>query len=976
MKLDWPTRILVWCVATIVHGQELDLAGPAAALEGQHGLAKGLEMDYGPFVSYTINCRNRASNSTDNLAIKGIAIKLGSTNAATVCFDTDLVRFAAGWTGGFLDINTTHLASYKGTTEAFVAGKIQFSAPVVPGWTSGNNFADPRPLRNGPLPRELAKYRGLYRWGDRVVLSYTVSGVGVLDMPGFESRGGLGAFTRTIQLGPSTKALKLMACSSSWPVSRRVGDPRLRWMIWSGDGPTDKPNPSLPLPGGDLAPSLLSSPPQTEERTERAAGLTGAPVGTKLESTNGLWTVEIPPLKARATFKLILVTGARNDGLQTNLESLLAHTTIEDPETFCRGGPPRWAEPVETKGRLGSGTGAYVVDTLTVPEVNPWKSWLRFTAFDFFDDGRAAIGTWNGDVWMVSGIDRDLGKLTWKRFATGIYEPLGLKVVKGGPTEAGHTRSGKVRPHPDPLPQERENRSAAVDPAEVFGLFAGWETRTHPRNDIEFSQKPEFSPSLPQSGGEGWGEEGRSNRPQRSSQGEGEVQGGDARGLNSTAAHPGPATAEIEEIRSRIIIKSQNSGHTAGSFPLTPSLSPDGGEGVRRTGEGTGFKENSTARQEPRPTFREVIYVLGRDQITRLHDLNGDGEADFYENFNNDAFVAPNYHAFAFDLQADAHGNFYYARTGHRADPALPMNGCLVEVPSDGARTEVVATGFRAPNGLSIGPHDEITCSDNQGNWVPASRINLVKRGGFYGYVPHAHLPVAPTDYEKPICWLPMPIDNSSGGQAWVKGRRWGPFEGKLLHTSYGKSALFLVLMEEVNGQVQGGVVQFPLRFDSGIMRARFGPVDGQLYVAGLKGWQTTGARDAAFQRVRFTGKAVHMPQELRVRKNGIELTFTEPLDPMSAADEQNYAIEQWNYRWTEQYGSPDYSVADPQKNGRDPVPVQSVRVSSDARTVFLGISDLQPVMQMRIQLRLRSMDGSRIAQEIYQTINRVPDQE
>ncbi len=25
------------------------------------------------------------------------------------------------------------------------------------------------------------------------------------------------------------------------------------------------------------------------------------------------------------------------------------------------------------------------------------------------------------------------------------------------------------------------------------------------------------------------------------------------------------------------------------------------------------------------------IYVLGRDQITRLHDLNGDGEADFYE---------------------------------------------------------------------------------------------------------------------------------------------------------------------------------------------------------------------------------------------------------------------------------------------------------------------------------------------------------
>jgi hypothetical protein len=30
-----------------------------------------------------------------------------------------------------------------------------------------------------------------------------------------------------------------------------------------------------------------------------------------------------------------------------------------------------------------------------------------------------------------------------------------------------------------------------------------------------------------------------------------------------------------------------------------------------------------------------VIHVLGRDQITRLHDVNGDGEADFYECFSN-----------------------------------------------------------------------------------------------------------------------------------------------------------------------------------------------------------------------------------------------------------------------------------------------------------------------------------------------------
>ena len=37
----------------------------------------------------------------------------------------------------------------------------------------------------------------------------------------------------------------------------------------------------------------------------------------------------------------------------------------------------------------------------------------------------------------------------------------------------------------------------------------------------------------------------------------------------------------------------------------------------------------------------DQVYVLGRDQITRLVDLNGDGEADFYENFNNDGKVTP-----------------------------------------------------------------------------------------------------------------------------------------------------------------------------------------------------------------------------------------------------------------------------------------------------------------------------------------------
>ena len=134
-----------------------------------------------------------------------------------------------------------------------------------------------------------------------------------------------------------------------------------------------------------------------------------------------------------------------------------------------------------------------------------------------------------------------------------------------------------------------------------------------------------------------------------------------------------------------------------------------------------------------------------------------------------------------------------------------------------------------------MGPNDELTSSDNEGNWVPRSRVNFMKAGGFYGHVHTAHTSTPPTDYDKPLFWLPHQVDNSSGGQVWVTSDKWGPFMGDMLHMSYGSCSLFKVMKEEVGGQVQGGAVRFPLNFESGIMRARFSPRDGQLYATGLR---------------------------------------------------------------------------------------------------------------------------------------------
>src|ERR1700733_13732325 len=68
---------------------------------------------------------------------------------------------------------------------------------------------------------------------------------------------------------------------------------------------------------------------------------------------------------------------------------------------------------------------------MTPPFKNPYKAWMRLGGVDFFSDGRAAISTWSGDVWIVSGLggEGDGQNVVWKRFASGLFQPLGLKIV-------------------------------------------------------------------------------------------------------------------------------------------------------------------------------------------------------------------------------------------------------------------------------------------------------------------------------------------------------------------------------------------------------------------------------------------------------------------------------------------------------------------------------------------------------------------
>jgi hypothetical protein len=389
----------------------------------------------------------------------------------------------------------------------------------------------------------------------------------------------------------------------------------------------------------------------------------------------------------------------------------------------------------------------------------------------------------------------------------------------------------------------------------------------------------------------------------------------------------------------------------------------------------------------------DVIYTSGRDQITRYHDFNKDGSADYYESFNNEIMSTEGFHEFVFDLQTDKAGNFYFAKANpvnsggggfgnHKASAGNGVvcshAGGLFKVGKDGKKFEMIASGFRAPNGIGVSRDGQVTTSDNEGTWVPTTPINWVKPGGFHGVINNLTPTNVASAFIPPLAWLAKDYDNSGGGQIVVTSKKWGPFEGEWLHESYGKSSLFLMMKERAsNGMMQGGVVKFPLKFTSSVMRARFNERDGQLYIAGLSEWQSNAAKNTGFDRVRYTGKKVYSVRGLKVLKNGVELTFTEPLAADSVADVQNWSGKRWNYARTSNYGSPEFSLSNDAsgkpKRGRDVIDITAAKLSADGKTVTVEIADFQPVMQQTIRWNLKAVDGTAVAQEVMHTIHALP---
>ena len=782
--------VLVWSV-TLASLAATALAQPATtATKAGRGQGRGQaasanawwqEIDTGPFISDTFF----STKGTDVAALKGIAIKVGPARDASLVFDTELLAWRGGFDGTVLLEGTPWNGSHGGNSH-FPDGdaRLFFLNQGGLGFAINGSWADTRDPKSGPLPHAVGRYRGLFRHGQQVVVHYTLAGVKVLELPALETVAGIRTLTRTVNLDTN-------------------GAAELEFLIRDAAPPTA--NPRL--------------------KPDAQVYLIGAPAGVALkQSPNGRTTVSIAPRTPAAHFKIVY---AERPLPPADRAALAAP---QDLLPLTRGGPGLFPQTFAVQGQLdpAAATRTYAVDVVPLPSENPWKSPTRFGGFDFFPDGqRIAASTWNGDVWIADGIEGDLAQVTWRRFASGMFQTLGLKIVDG------------------------------------------------------------------------------------------------------------------------------------------------------------------------------VVYTHGRDQLTRLHDLNGDGEADHYECFNNDVRITDGFHEFSFDLETDRDGNFYFSKSmpvnqgGRGFTPWTPHNGTVMKISPDGSKLEVVAWGLRAPGGVGVSPDGVITTGENEGSYVPQCKITWTPPGKvtFNGVVPSRWenrawvepLPGAPTDYDRPLLWLPYHADNSSGSQAWVpQNTKWDPrHAGEMLHLSYGKSSIFRVMREEVNGVVQGGAYRLPIDVSAAVMRARFHPHNGQLYVMGFRGWQTNG-RDA-FQRVRYTGVTVPLPVGLNAHRNGILVRFSAPLDPKTAEDPSRYSISKWNYVWGPQYGSGRFSIDQRDEaaeiraltvaskgvhNLIDTVTVGAAKLLEDGRSVFLYLPKMTAAMQMEVKLDLTDPKGAPVRETIYSTVH------
>lgn len=367
------------------------------------------------------------------------------------------------------------------------------------------------------------------------------------------------------------------------------------------------------------------------------------------------------------------------------------------------------------------------------------------------------------------------------------------------------------------------------------------------------------------------------------------------------------------------------------------------------------------------------IYVLQKQELTQLIDHDGDGLIDEYKTLSNGWKVSANFHEFAFGLAyQDDHFYFTLATAilpgGASANPQIPDRGKAVKVSRKTGDLSFIAHGLRTPNGIGEGVDKQLFIADNQGDWLPSSKIVHVQDGAWYGSRSVDFEGTANLTETQPVVWLPQDeIGNSPSQPAYLNV---GPYTGQMIHGEVTHGGIKRVFTEKIDGQYQGCLFRFSQGLEAGVNRLTWGP-DGALYIGGVGNpgnWSHQGREWFGLQRMTYNGKSTFEMLAIRAKTNGMEIEFTEAISENMAKQLDSWMVRQWYYLPTANYGGP--KLDDQELN------ILDIQLSSDRKRVFLELEGMQAghVVYIQAKAPFKSVSGERLwSTEAWYTLNRIP---